>query len=280
MTAGAARLYSHCSMRALIVLSTFAVAQTAAAFECNNDAAGGASTVWLQRCLLFYVEQNSTTLFEKESAVRAALGTYTGVECTDLELRHAGSTDEQPGFFDAYAPKSVIGIGRPEQFPDTNLVSMNITSYDSATGAIRDADIVLNGSKVFGEVRDASTCQDVYDLQSVLTRELFAALGFQERRSTESCTTADRALSEDALDGLCTVYPAGLPVKPCVPAESYETAQGLASASCPDLSIAETEASCGCRAAARETSTDRSALHGILVLLALAGARRTRMKKS
>lgn len=241
---------SSLSMKVLLLLSMAVVAQTAAAFECSEASPEKHSSVWLQRCIPFYVQQDSTILLEQENAVRAALGSFTSVECTDLDLRYEGPTEEQLGRFRPDAtPRNVLGVWPAEQFPDANLLSVSIVSYDLKTGVIVDADIALNASKTFGEVRDSSTCNDVYDLQSVLTRELLGALGFAKGTLRNACETEGRVLSDDEVDGLCTVYPEGLAVNPCVAPPSYDSAKALMSASCPNLAIAEAESGCGCRAA-------------------------------
>lgn len=104
----------------------------------------------------------------------------------------------------------------PEDIPAGTL-AVTTMSYRVSTGQILDADIDVNGVAHFWTDTTAPGQVDT-DVQNTLTHELGHVLGLAHAPDPEATMYAEsaagdlekRSLSQDDIDGLCFIYPAGL----------------------------------------------------------------------
>ena len=103
---------------------------------------------------------------------------------------------------------------------DPNALAVTVTTYDTTSGSIQDADIVVNGSFTWTASDD---CEGAYDLQSVLTHEVGHLFGLGHDSEDEAatmypsagvCETMKRDLADSDLAGLEYLY---VDVAPPVP---------------------------------------------------------------
>lgn len=115
---------------------------------------------------------------------------------------------------------------------DPNALAVTITTYDTSSGSIQDADIVVNGGFTWTATDD---CEGEYDLQSVLTHEVGHLFGLGHDTedpdatmypSAGVCETKKRDLDASDLAGIeflyvhvtppeplaCSVLPGGRPL--------------------------------------------------------------------
>lgn len=102
------------------------------------------------------------------------------------------------------------------EYYDPGALAVTLTSYDSYTGRITDADIVVNAAEYPWEASsDPAACTNAYDLQNVLTHEVGHVLGLgHEQGDTDAtmypssgmCETKKRDLDADDDAGLARLY--------------------------------------------------------------------------
>jgi MYXO-CTERM domain-containing protein len=97
---------------------------------------------------------------------------------------------------------------------ERGLLARTFLAYDVATGALRDADIVLDAHDFAW--RTIGACSNEYDLQSALTHEYGHALGLGHAlghpdatmfATGDACETKKRDLDPDDRAGLASLYP-------------------------------------------------------------------------
>lgn len=260
---------------------------------------------WNQRCVPFYIREDDPLFGSSlEGLVTDAFGRWSSdLACTDLELLFAGYTGDEAGF-DAQEPDEqknvVLSVTEadPELFPDATTLAITLTSYSVESGEIFDADIVFNlAEHAFEVLADGFACSALdeedqpFDVENTLVHEIghFVGLDHVGNRnlpvtaqnplasaatmfgSAQPCETNKRDLTNDDIDGVCAIYPAGGPLSTCVPPASYELSTGS-----PDPYREQCERAtndgCGCstthEAGASRTWTVLMALPLLGVLLA------------
>ena len=93
-------------------------------------------------------------------------------------------------------------------------IALTTTTYDVYTGQIVDADVEVNGE---GFVFSTSVPTQVMDIHNTMAHEAGHTLGLDHSSSrdatmwedADSGETKKRDLTQDDIDGLCFVYPAG-----------------------------------------------------------------------
>lgn len=114
-------------------------------------------------------------------------------------------------------------IVNPESWPyDPRLLAVTATAYDDVSGAILDADILVNPAARFSLV-DERDDEESYDLGSVLAHEAGHVLGLGESDSDPSATMwptigrgeiHQRSIEEDDLAGIAAVYETPVVIAP------------------------------------------------------------------
>lgn len=230
---------------ALLALSAPAGAH---AFECSKAGMNATITqVWQSRCIPYAINSDSSTLFsgaEAKLLVKQSFDQWASANnaCTDLTFKDVGSTT-QLGDFSAFPDQAaderntIAAVEDSRQvdqyFGDPHLLAITLTHFFQPTGEILDADILLNSKTFnFDDITDPVACRGgsmAFDLRNTLVHELGHLIGFDHVRvesatmffSADACETNKRDLDQDDKDGLCTVYPKGLPSQTCVPPQSY-----------------------------------------------------------
>jgi hypothetical protein len=119
---------------------------------------------------------------------------------------------------------------------DTGAIALTTVLYSTRTGEIVDADIELNGESFVFTTMDSPICASAAtpsrpsscvstDVQNTLTHEIGHFVGLDHSPLTDSTMyayaqsgeTSKRTLTQDDIDGVCTIYPRGQPTSVCVP---------------------------------------------------------------
>lgn len=220
-------------------------ARSAAAYVCTpvTDAEGrpvspAASQVWVNRCLPYFINR-SAELFSGETRrqlVQQSFQVWQGNACTDMEFLDLGYTDQDVGFDPRASDNEnvITSVQDAAQvanyFPEANMVAITITAFSTASGEIFDADIVVNAAGfAFEDVESPVACATrtpaLFDLRAILIHEMGHFIGFDHSPDVEStmyfsapaCETKKRSLTNDDIQGLCSVYAAGQAPKTCAP---------------------------------------------------------------
>lgn len=211
-------------------------------FRCSRAGSGGPSLQWAERNIAYGLAFGTElgvgiSLTELLEVMDSAFAEWQSPDCSDLSFTFEGVSEAfQTGFRRSQPNANGIAYASEWSFnPDA--VALTITSFDTGSGRLLDADITLNGEHfdfvVFeaGCETDASD-QGPMDLQNVLTHEVGHLVGLDHPPSTPSnsattmfgtsqaCETLKRDLSTGDVEGLCTIYPAGQPTRSCYAADS------------------------------------------------------------
>ena len=234
-------------MRALLVFVSVCglwMPRTAAAFVCTAvpDADPPLTQAWNQRCVPFWINNDSPMLLtdESEQLVQDSFEEWSNQDCTDLNFRYAGGTSQGALFDpDSAQNKNVVLVvdtqaQADEVFDEPGLLAITLTSFSVETGEIFDADIVMNAAEFrFETVTNVAACRGLtnppFDLQNTLVHEIGHFIGFDHTpepeatmfASAQACETLKRDLAATDLDGVCTVYPTGSRPQTCAPPSSY-----------------------------------------------------------
>lgn len=154
-----------------------------------------------------------------EAAALAAFGTYQGLLAgmsPDVSIHVAMDGDAAPAARDdGQNVVRWVNSGWADSY-DPGALAVTLTSYDTSTGRITDADIVVNAENYpWTASSDDADCQGAYDLQNVLTHEVGHFFGLahdQDDReatmypSSGMCETKKRDLDSDDMDSLTHLY--------------------------------------------------------------------------
>ncbi|MBI2373320.1 MAG: matrixin family metalloprotease [Deltaproteobacteria bacterium] len=205
--------------------------------------------VWINRCIPYAVSSRGTLFAsdERRQLIAQSFRRWSELPCTDLSFVDVGLVDAADGFDPASPNTQRNVIASLEEasdlasFPDPRLLAVTLTRYSLATGEIVDADILFNASRfAFDDLTDVGACAALderpYDLRNTLVHEIGHFIGFDHVDvadatmfgSAQPCEVTKRDLAKLDRDGVCDVYPAGLPATACsAPAEGYDVNEGL-----------------------------------------------------
>jgi matrixin len=226
----------------LIGLVAF-VSSDALAFRCTpvQNTSQPLTQAWAQRCIPYYINQASSLLSgqARRDLIAQSFRVWSSNACTDLDFVDAGYTSDKAGFNsdEPGSQKNVIwaieNSADLTMFRDPNLIALTLTSFSTDTGEIFDADIMINAVRFkFIDVADQRSCDAMlmepagpYDLRNTLVHEMGHFIGFDHDPDITStmfasalpCETMKRDLNAVDQQGVCTVYPAGQPVRTCKP---------------------------------------------------------------
>lgn len=233
----------------LVLLISFAGAQ-AEAYECTEvpNSNPRLTQAWNQRCVPYYIH-TAGTLVDGEARrllIQQSFQVWESLPCTDITFNDAGYTEQPPGFDPNRRDNqniivSVENLSEARALFTRSELALTITSFNTATGEIFDADILINGAQFsFEEVADTATClglpaeQQPFDIRNMLVHEIGHFIGFEHDFDGEStmfasapeCETKKRSLTNDNIAGICDVYASGQPTRTCSAPSSYELGRG------------------------------------------------------
>ena len=270
----------------------------ASAFNCT--AAGDRCYInvrWENRVVPYMVRLPATSRISPslmEGAARRAFDRWNAVRCSDLEFVFEGFINGDTPVAGANEIFPVTS-GWTAAGRDPLAAALTVVTFGSESGQIRAARVEVNEEfHGFTDVDDGG-CVDAFDLEAVLTHEAGHVLGLahpcefrgmndddcpvpacETLLSTQAadapqptmwpvsptCDRTSRSLETDDVEGLCLLYPASQPGRPCFPlpaqTEPYVTNQPF-----------------GCGAMGRQGATT-AAVFWALVALGYCGSSRRR----
>lgn len=208
-------------------------AGSAFAYRCTRVSPNaGPSLVWADREIRWRVDQTIVQAGLLEAA-EASFSAWSLPPCTDLRLVRTEVVDApEVGFAGDGRDGNDVMLRAVWPYGDTAL-ALTTSTFDPETGEIFDADVELNGEGFRFEVVDpmlcatASVSRPPADLANTLTHEVGHVLGLAHPPAVERfaeatmfasaapCDVDKRTLAADDIEGICAIYPAGEPTRPC-----------------------------------------------------------------
>lgn len=198
------------------------------AFErSHNDNDPNICHYWQNRNLSFYLNENCSKNFQSNiedcyQAVQNSIQTWTGHSCSDLTLNYAGTTSKTDIGKDSF---NLIVWRETTNWKnyDPSFVAVTSTSFFVYSGEIIDADIEVNG---YDYTFSIAGQPNTMDIQNTLTHEMGHCIGLADEYDiadyeatmyfqADYRETKKRDLSQDDINGLCTIYPAGAKTPLC-----------------------------------------------------------------
>ena len=242
------------------------------------------SQAWNQRCIPYFISNNGALLDgeARRLLINNSFQVWSNPACTDIEFVDFGYTDQAPGFDpnDNDNENIIIAIeddATAGTFFTRNELAITITSFNTNTGEIFDADIMINAARFrFDEVTTVMACQNgdtplPYDLANTLVHEMGHFIGFEHDQDEDStmfasapeCETKKRDLTQDNILGVCNVYGVGQPTRTCAPPDTYDKGPGDPEIFRDQCNRNEVTKGCGC------TSTEHTPASAWWLLLGL-----------
>ena len=280
---------------AIVLMGGLFIAARADAYLCTAvpNSSPVLSQAWNQRCIPYFISTSGALLDgeARRMLILQSFNVWSTPNCTDINFMDFGYTDQAPGF-DQDADDNqniVVSIESESQARDIftrSELAITITSFNTATGEIFDADIMINAvTYPFEDVADTASCRMgdeplPYDLRNTLVHEIGHFIGFEHDADPDStmyasapeCETKKRDLTTDNTLGVCTVYGIGQPTMTCAPPSTYERG-GDVSQFRNQCDLAAIKHGCGCTTT---EPSDVSSLSGLLLLAAVIYRRKRR----
>ena len=180
---------------------------------------------WTGSCYHYSINEKGSddlTLEDLQTIARDSFSTWEDVPCSYFRFVETAPTAVDRVEFNLDKGNVNLLVWREKASDwayDERAVGMTTTQYDLSTGDILDVDMEFNGvSFNFGTVIPGTSDPVLVDLQSAITHEIGHTLGFEDlygsadRDSTMYAydapgETKKRTLTQDDIDGLCTLYP-------------------------------------------------------------------------
>ncbi len=199
------------------------------AFERSQNDNGTVCYYWKNRSVSFRLNKDCSkdvNITDCTQAVQNSIGAWMGHSCSDLELNFAGTTTQTSIGMD-YVNLIVWRQSNDWKY-ENSAIAMTTTTFNTYTGEIVDADIEVNGVDYTFSVSPPDTpgVPGTMDIQNTLTHELGHCIGLADvfDKADSDATmyytagygdTNKSTLSQDDINGLCTIYPAGAATPLC-----------------------------------------------------------------
>jgi hypothetical protein len=192
---------------------------------------------WLEPCsaMSLSVAAPSEDLTEAEvvQVLDRSIATWEAVECggvplgIDIQMMEERSTCIDPLYRDGGANVNTVMFVQDWAEREYEAAAFAVTTvwHRRSTGEILDVDMEINERRgPYGICPDDGCVDDrLVDLENVITHEFGHYLGLAHSQvveatmyaSAEAGETIKRDLHPDDIEGLCTIYPAGMPVGEC-----------------------------------------------------------------
>lgn len=180
---------------------------------------------WRNACVGYSINQAASGSVPYEDAKRvidASFQTWTNARCADggppgISAENLGPVECDEVRYNRTASNQNLIVFRDDTWPyrdSYSTLGLTTVSFDPETGEIRDADMEINGSGHNLSYTDELTGNG-FDLASIVTHEAghffglahATAPGSTMYASAKPHTTTLRTLTQDDIEGLCTIYP-------------------------------------------------------------------------
>lgn len=253
-----------------IVLNLLAVASFAAANDyvrsrpdagMNSGIENNICLTWNRRDFVYRVDEKGTSKIagdEEFQAIDFAFATWQSVsdDCSDFlfvpgrrisNFKVGNSSVSQGDRVIAFFEKRCDSLPEVKSHPcwkdgscvnefgcwqeERKTLAITSTTYNTSSGVLADADILVNASDYFWTTVEGPKCAPgvkstacvVTDLQNTLTHEIGHALGLDHVKNAHSTMydttptgdTLKRTIDEGTAKGFCSMYPRGLPPSSC-----------------------------------------------------------------
>lgn len=195
---------------AAVLFSLLATPAGAGAYSLKTTT-GGETLHWRTPRVEISLHESVVARFGEEAArtaLREAIAAWSEAD-VGPSLHLGPIIDVPPGFVRGRASNGVYSIS-PWPY-EKKLLAVTISSYDTRTGELLDADILLNGD----EPLVVGSKDDHYDLTAILTHEIGHVLGLGEAEDAPTSTMYPRIAksdlrartpSADDFEGLRAIY--------------------------------------------------------------------------
>lgn len=180
---------------------------------------------WKNQCVSYSISEQASAVVPFATAttiIDAAFARWPAVTCNTgggpgISVTNIGPATCTEVRYNPNGPNQNLIVFRDDGWPYSdayNTLGLTTVTFNAETGEIFDADMEINSSQ-----RNLSTTDIVppngYDLASVVTHEAGHFLGLAHATSPTATmyasykpgTTALRTLSQDDINGVCTIYP-------------------------------------------------------------------------
>ncbi len=242
---------------------------------------------WPSSCVTYHLHEAGHSELDQEetfTALRASFEAWNEPECSYLNLKYGGLTDESTVQFNQRNLNENVNlvVFREEGWAySPGVLALTSVTFDPTQGIIYDSDMEINAQDYSWSVSEEGVPGRI-DLRNTITHEAGHFLGLDHSgvaaatmaASAPPGETKKRSLDEDDIEGLCSIYPSGSPVTDaCIGApEGFYTSTGEAQAPDPTTT---TVTSGGCTTTGQSPGSPLAPL-GLLAMAGLVLTRRRR----
>ncbi len=210
----------------LLALALLFSSGAARAFQRSRHSEDGACLWWDTRLVTVYLHEDCSVDVPRqncENAVWIALDAWNQPTCSDFRFVSGGTTTRTDVGFDEDNWNDNINLiiwHESAWIHEAEAIAMTTTTYDTQNGKIVDSDVELNGRDY--TFTTAESAQVLVDICNALAHEAGHMLGLDHSSDSDTTMygyapqgeTKKCDLSQDDIDGLCHVYPAGRETPP------------------------------------------------------------------